>query len=361
MSASDTGRAPNNFALLRLATALLVIYGHAFAVTGTPTGEIFGMPVDYLRLKAFFAISGYLVCLSWLRDPHVLRFAHRRALRILPPFIVCILITAYVIGPLLTTLPLEEYFSGERFRRYHWNLLFWINYILPGVFTDNTYGPAVNGSIWMMPIEISLYLVLPLAAVIATAWQRRGMLLIAALLAVSLYLSSGDTFMTNLYSLNIRQWLVFAPYFFAGALIAIGLGERKIPWYAGAAAILLMAFVHWPRTIAEPLFVFLIPLVWISIGQTRALFPGLVSKVGDLSYGVFLYSFIIQQTLVHFGIFPDSVMANFLIASALAMVAGWISWHGLEKHLMRFRPRRRDTAALPPQSHQKPVPDMPPM
>ena len=53
-----------------------------------------------IGLLIFFSISGFLVAESWQRDPHILRFALRRMLRIWPGLAVAVALTVCVLGPL---------------------------------------------------------------------------------------------------------------------------------------------------------------------------------------------------------------------------------------------------------------------
>ena len=60
----------NSFDFLRVSAALLVLYSHSFALVGLPeptpmAGQFYGG----LAVALFFAMSGYLVCQSWVRDP----------------------------------------------------------------------------------------------------------------------------------------------------------------------------------------------------------------------------------------------------------------------------------------------------
>src|SRR5258708_22620705 len=72
----------NNFDLLRLIGAVLVIYGHAYPLTGSVSPGFAGNGIATVGVKIFFVISGYLGALSWVRDGNLARFFFRRCLRI---------------------------------------------------------------------------------------------------------------------------------------------------------------------------------------------------------------------------------------------------------------------------------------
>lgn len=101
----------NNLNALRLIAAGLVLYGHSFVFLGLHEPYFLSwLHLGTLGVYIFFTISGFLVSQSWDRDPHLLRFFIRRALRIFPGLFVCLLLSILVLGPLVSTLPTKDYF-----------------------------------------------------------------------------------------------------------------------------------------------------------------------------------------------------------------------------------------------------------
>ena len=103
----------NNFDALRLAAAISVIFSHSFLITeGTQNREwliqltgnqcILGLTGVFI----FFAISGFLVTQSFEQTPNPLHYLAKRGLRIFPGLFVAAMVSAFVLGPLVTTLPL---------------------------------------------------------------------------------------------------------------------------------------------------------------------------------------------------------------------------------------------------------------
>ena len=132
------------FDLVRIGAAMLVIISHAFPLAGQPEPVLVEFPVfswsaGHIGVIIFFATSGFLVSQSWQRDPHLLRFPIRRVMRIWPGFIVVLLLAAYAVGPLATTLPRSTYLRDEGTWTYIWQnvTMHPIAYWLPEVFTGN--------------------------------------------------------------------------------------------------------------------------------------------------------------------------------------------------------------------------------
>ena len=109
---------PNTgFAWLRLIGALTVVVDHSAPLTDPSRLTVFpsswNLSPGYLALMGFFAMSGYQISDSWRQDPTWWRFSAKRVLRLWPPLLLVILVTALVIGPLVTTLTAAEYFSAR--------------------------------------------------------------------------------------------------------------------------------------------------------------------------------------------------------------------------------------------------------
>ena len=107
-----TGGRENNFPLIRLTAAVFVFAGHMGLILGGQPPLLGGLPLHELGVGMLFLISGYLITKSWLSDPHPLRFAVRRFLRLWPPFAMLVLLLALAAGPLLSSLGPEGYFRS---------------------------------------------------------------------------------------------------------------------------------------------------------------------------------------------------------------------------------------------------------
>src|SRR5262252_2995814 len=108
----------NNFDALRLIAAVAVIFSHSFLIAqGTGANEWLNLltgnqcMLGLTGVFVFFAISGFLVTQSFEQTQGPLRYLAKRCLRIFPAFIVILVLTAFVLGPIVTTLPPADYFA----------------------------------------------------------------------------------------------------------------------------------------------------------------------------------------------------------------------------------------------------------
>ena len=164
-------RGVNNLDLVRLLAATAVIYGHSFALYPHAGAEdVFykftGLYAAEWGVKTFFFLSGLLVVNSVLSDSNPLNYAIRRISRIWPALIFITCVTVFLIGPMVTTLSLSEYFSGSEVRVFlRRMILFDIwghnNMSLPGLFATNPYPDVVNAPLWTLSVEAFAYVVRP--------------------------------------------------------------------------------------------------------------------------------------------------------------------------------------------------------
>ncbi|MFS8138242.1 MAG: acyltransferase family protein, partial [Thermomonas sp.] len=97
----------NNFNVMRLVAAWLVIYGHAWAITGRSGQDLLASLTRFrfagaIAVDMFFVVSGFLIAASLQRNS-VRGYLISRGLRIVPALVVCVGVTTFVIGPLLST------------------------------------------------------------------------------------------------------------------------------------------------------------------------------------------------------------------------------------------------------------------
>lgn len=350
----------NNFDLVRLIAALSVLLSHQHALTGLPEPAIFGVTsLGGFGVLIFFTISGFLVAQSWDADPSAHRFAIKRLLRIWPGFAVVIILAAVVLGPLLSELPLREYYRSPIFWDYFSNLRFSLRDQLPMQFKGNPRPDWINGSLWTIPLELKCYLML-LALGIFRLLKKRTVLPSLTLIAATAYFTAE----TQLIDLSTRfQWsretnylLQFGLFFFAGAsLYKLGINaDRKKAaialaacWAAGLLALGL----------GKPLAALwiVVPVTVLVIGNASTPLVRDAGRYGDLSFGIYIYAFPVQQTMIWFfhGRLPwTTVLIMTILATA---TLAFLSWHLVEKRALTLKPRPRLANA----SAQGPVPGAP--
>lgn len=352
----------NCFDFLRVFSALAVLYSHSFALIGAPEPEpVSGQSFGSLAVAVFFAISGFLVCQSWVRDPSPWRFAGRRALRILPGLLVVVLFTALLVGPLFTTLTWQTYFSaGTTWSYIPRTFLFLAVPPLPGLFESNPFPAANNGSLWTLRYEVLMYAWLAIVGGLSPKVYLKTACSLSffgfAMLWLTLFFGDAIPLQipfiwragTELYLDRIAN---LGAYFFAGC--CINLYFTKIPLSLTVAALLIaLSAIVTDKNLAQPILWIAIPYAAITFAYRSPKFLQRLSGY-DYSYGIYVYAFPVQQAVVL--IIPNSrdnwfatVAASILVTTLLAAA----SWHAVERPFMGLKkwltPARPSTSGTLP-------------
>jgi peptidoglycan/LPS O-acetylase OafA/YrhL len=327
----------DNFLLLRFLAAALVIYGHAYAIMvekGPP--ELFialGWPTysGAIAVDLFFATSGFLVTGSFLRRRNVLVFLWARALRLLPAYAACVVLSAFVLGALYTQLPVHDYLHHPDTRAYPWmNLQFGVDlrWELPGVFTDNPRRATVNGSLWTLPAEVRMYLWVAILGMLGILTRRAyATFMIVALLIAGYFVPDGIPLVPFEGFVHICAMFAF------GALAYVW--RDRIPVHGGIAVVLALACWLSNGTRMQPPLFALAELAFTFWFAYRLRWHGF-NRVGDYSYGMYLWGFPCQQIVAHHlpGIAP---LANAALSLPLAIALGIVSWRVIEKPALSLK------------------------
>jgi peptidoglycan/LPS O-acetylase OafA/YrhL len=335
--------APNNFAALRLVAAGLVVVAHSWALTGRGGGPTLGGDtLGGVGVAIFFAISGYLVCQSWVVDSRLPAFLAKRALRLLPALVVAVLISTFVVGPAFTSLPAGAYLSHGQTLGYVWNnSLLHVVYWLPGVFAHNPGGPAVNGSLWSLPVEVRAYALLAVLGLLRLLRTPIVPALVAAAFATlalpALAHSAAATFAGDLVSTS--EGLRLTGIFFAAS--ALFLVRDRIPLQGALAVPAAVAFVAsaWlPVPVRVVVWTVCVPYLVVFAAFRSPGWLRRVERPGDASYGVYLYGHVVQQSILAVipGAGPIAVLA---MSAPLSYLAGLASWRLIEAPALRLKRR----------------------
>lgn len=330
-----------NFDVIRLVAASSVIFSHSvLIVTGSEDTEPFKMLsgdiLGIFGVFVFFIVSGLLVTESAMAKPGTAPFAWRRFLRIYPAYLVCNLLTFAVIAFFF-----YEYGSPLDFLRTNWgaileNLTYkdvsgWMDgvafYEPTAAQAERAMHQEFNGSLWSLQMEVLCYL--GLANLIAARWLSPQLCLAGiALGTVLLIANSSNNFVTNvIYS---------APSFAAGVFIWYVLQRHRPTLLLAGVALAILVVATYTKTL---LYVFPLPAAYILLylGVSAPFDIRAPKWLGDISYGTYLYGWPIQQ-LVRAWLGPDATWQElFYISTPLALLAGFLSWHLLEKRALAFK------------------------
>jgi peptidoglycan/LPS O-acetylase OafA/YrhL len=341
---SVSGR-DNNFNLLRMLAASSVLISHAYPIsvgdgTTEPLESTLKISLGTLAVLTFFAISGFFISQSFERRHSFADFWVVRILRIYSALLMVLLLTIFVVGPIFTTLRLGTYYFDNAIWLYlPRNLsLKWLQYDLPGVFRDNPYPAAINGSLWTLFYEVTCYAavaVVGVSGLTTRGWRFKVFLgiYIVGYLALKLidwrtHLLERSPLLENFHQLTLPFVVGMVFYRFRRylplnvTLCALAGGGVLLmhdgPWFG---EILVIAWSYW-----------IFYLGYLPVRQLMV-----YNSIGDYSYGMYIYAFPLGQitAAVWVGISPLGLMAvSFPATLALAV----LSWHLLERRALALRP-----------------------
>lgn len=296
----------NNFNIIRFVAAIMVMAGHMAYIGGYALPTLWGEGIQALGVKIFFLIGGFLIAKSWNADDKPMRYMTKRIFRIFPALIVYTLLVTFVIGPIISTFTINEYFQSPITKNYLRNILLFPFYSLPGVFETNPYPNAVNGSLWTLPIEFALYIFVPIILILSgRKKEKKSSFIIISLITVSLCslqivkLIYHPEWHCVLYGTDIWSAMELIPWYLIGVLFTFPCMQKILNIQVSILAIFLLSCIN-PGSITFCVLkyiVFSYTIFSFSLVE-KPCFSNWFSKF-DISYGVYLYGFFVQQVVVY--------------------------------------------------------------
>ena len=336
-------RNANNFDFIKILFAWLVIVSHSYVLLGNQGCDWLCeathhyINFSYFGVKGFITISGYLIFKSLNRSPNLIDYLWKRVLRIYPALIIVLVLSvglAYLIYQ-----PTNNYFkfNKEAFDYVLNNLSLYHNqWRIHGVF-DSLPNTAINGSLWTMGFEFFFYLVLLMIYPI-----RKYPLVIQIILCLIIIV----LFLGNIYFIDELRVLPFRLrvdfIFELGLFFMIGAFLGAIDWKhilykkqkAIIASIITVAILYFQP---NPIWLcFTWPYLVIFVGQGSSKFSNWIhANLEDPSYGIYLYAFPVQQSIIYF--FHPSVTVLLWTSTLIAFALGILSWKFVEKKTLQFK------------------------
>lgn len=347
----DGSERKNSYDGLRLLAAALVMVSHGWALLGMMEYDFVwcwtkgSFSASWLGLAIFFSLSGFLIDQSSRNSENWQSFFRRRFLRLWPGLAAVVLITVFVVGPLISQDGAIQYFSAFQSWFYLSCLTIWgMRWKLPGVFNQNPL-PEVNGSLWTLPYEVTFYFL---------SWKIRNrdgawrLYLPFFLLAVGLAARGfvyeeikGIKFRPFLMGLN--HLLDFGLFYVAGTCIRrLWRFRSELRWIALGLFFCWLGCIEYAG-IRKVLDFLVLPLGVILVGAIP-IFPfDRAANRGDFSYGLYIWGFLVQQLLVHaFGAHHFSPMGLALAGICCSLPLAFLSWHLIEKRALARKNRKID-------------------
>jgi peptidoglycan/LPS O-acetylase OafA/YrhL len=335
----------NNFDFLRLLFASMVVFAHIFELTkGQNTFPFLSHLDSFLPVAGFFIISGFLIGRSYDRSKSLADYFSKRAKRLLPGYVLIILVTAILLV-FVSTFDFSTYFGSPMLFKFLAGNLIFLNFIepcLPGVFLHNEMC-AINGSLWTIKVEVGFYIIVPVLAFLIRKFNRPLLFLLVLYVLVLIHNYLLERYLAvrspGMYFTLSHQLPALMTYFISGMILHYYfdfLFKNKAIVAAIAFPIFLMEYFYnyhylQPITLALVLFYF-------AYSSRFKMFNN-VGKHGDFSYGIYIYHFPLIQLFVFWGMFnaDHNRWTSMILLLTIVAIIAWVSWNFVEKRFLKSR------------------------
>lgn len=329
----------NSLNLIRLVLALAVLVHHCWPLMGIGGGPSFaGEWLGGWAVAGFFSISGYLITGSRFSNQLGDYLVHRIA-RIMPAFLTCLVVMVAVFAPLgflaakgtlngylsTATTPLNYLFSNMFLKMQHADI--------SGGPYDVPYPGAWNGSLWSLYYEFVCYLII--AALGIFAFFRKSPWPITIAFVVSVIVQANIDRVAVLMGQNFDFVLLMRllPFFLGGAVMFLWRHRIGLHWIGGvlatfASLIVVSAFPSWGGQACG--FFVAYAFLWISSWLPS---PKFIHR-NDISYGLYIYAFPIQQLLAVYGLHNFGLATYMALSAAITTFFALASWFLVEQPIM---------------------------
>ncbi|MCV7299514.1 acyltransferase [Mycobacterium barrassiae] len=327
----------------RLVLAAGVILQHSWPLTGRELATPFTGLLTQVWVDAFFVVSGFLITGSWLNNPRLREYAVARALRIFPGLWVCLLVVAFVLAPIGAAL------SGGSLRLSSQIAYVLNNAVLNIYYTGidetpmNVPWPGVwDGPLWTLIFEVMCYIGVAILGV-AGLLRRRWTVPVVFVLGVAGSAVVGYPVMSveTIPQMMLRFIVVFS----AGALVYQYRDRIPARWWlvaVCAALVVVLGLLPNYRVYAA------LPLAYAVIVSGALLKRPRLRN--DLSYGMYIYAWPVQQLLAAAGLVWLDPRLFFVVATLCTVPLAAASWFVVERQAMKLkrRVRRKEFAESAP-------------
>jgi peptidoglycan/LPS O-acetylase OafA/YrhL len=343
---------------VRALAALLVVATHAAYTTGKYTHGYAGLVYSRMEIGVpiFFVLSGYLLFGPWVRaaaagspSPSVRRYAWHRVRRIMPAYVVTVLV-AYVIYHFREAGPNPGHSWYGLLR----------NLSLTQIYTDAYMFSHLHQGLtqmWSLAVEVAFYVALPVLAFVLLVvlcrrrWQPR--LLLAGLFALALISPAWMAFVHTAHGLpdGARLWLPgYLAWFIGGMMLTVlaVMGVRCYGFIAVPLAVVCYFIAATPiagepttsptglaQAVTKTVFFAVIAALVVAplvCGDTGWYSKVLASRpmvwLGEISYEIFLVHLILMEVamveILHWRVYTGSMPALFAVTMALSVPAAWV-------------------------------------
>ncbi|OZY87677.1 hypothetical protein CBP51_12150 [Cellvibrio mixtus] len=324
----------NSFDIIRHIAAFMVLFSHHYALSGMKEPTFFSLgSYGSLGVTIFFVISGYLITKSCIRSDNFVSYMEKRIRRIFPALFVCCFLMVFIVIPFFTPSDLWAYFTSSSTYSMFSNGVLLLGVKPKDIFTDFIYPVTINGSLWTLPYEFLFYILVG-AFIVSIKNYKAALIVFFISLILAIYIHVNHTPSGfQLYSIRLDRVFKLLMLFSFGSLLAFtenSWNSHKTKIFLSVVCILLV-LCQYKR---GDFFIFgNIALCFLIIAYAVSFKDHVIKHRFDISYGVYIYAFPVQQIVINKMQLPFyySVVITVAITSVLAA----LSWVYVERRFLK--------------------------
>jgi len=330
------------FSQIRIVLAIVVMFSHAFVLTGhnEPLGS-FGLGFDLgnLAVDGFFAVSGFLLYPKFF-DSDVRTFLTNRIFRLLPG--LCAFLLAFACITLFVDLVGVISVNNLEIFSYVYTNASLMNpnrqFVINNMLLTNPVPGGINGSLWTLTFEFWCYLFLILIGQLCKFFNASLIIKFSIPLIISGFLKAIAFSEGYRTTTGLEGWLFhLLPIFLVAS--SLGLLKSNTPpqfinvhlkyffliFFSLSTLLLFFNFYFYINVLIMP------TVVMLGSYLSRES-KGLLATI-DPSYGMYIYAYPTTQILFHFGI--HHALINFLVTLGISIIIGCLSWVIIERKFIK--------------------------
>ena len=327
----------NNFDLIRLLAAMGVFFAHGLYFYQSDFPNFFknNANIGTVSVYIFFMVSGFLIYGSLKRSDQFYDFLVKRIFRIFPGLFFASLFSVFFIGIIASKNTPLEFISSSLTWKTFFNYISAVGFQhnLPGVFEENIIPGAVNGSLWTIKYEFFCYLILLFVFKVKRFFDLKKSILIGLMICIFVIACNLTGSFFKIF--DIYNFFLFLFCFFLGSLAAIFRfqDQSKLNLLFASLVFLGLSFFMNSKNSLDLIFSFCLLFFCLSVAFCKLSFH--LSM--DLSYGVYIYAFPIQQLVTEYCL-KNGYSLIFCLSFSMAWTffMAFLSWRLIEKPSLDF-------------------------
>ncbi|MDF3013439.1 MAG: Acyltransferase 3 [Cellvibrio sp.] len=321
----------NSFDVVRHIAALMVLVSHQFALSGLEEPSFLSLgPYGLLGVAIFFVISGYLVAESCLRSENFASYMEKRIRRIFPALIVCCFLLVFTVVPFFTPADLWTYFTSSSTYTTFINGTLLLGLRPKDIFTDFIYPTTINGSLWTLPYEFFFYIII--GTLIISMKDYKAPLIVFFISAIIAAYTQKNPIYYHFYTIRFDQNFKFLMIFSFGSLLAFTeqtWNKTNIKVFLSTVSILVL-ITQYKR--AEFFILGNLAISFLVIAYAVSFKDHIIKHRFDISYGVYIYAFPVQQIVINK--LPMPFLYSLLVTCIITSMLALLSWFFVEKRFL---------------------------